>query len=46
MLDAIRRACGLFHDQESWRTLQRNLMNYDCSWARSVEEYWGIYRSL
>ena len=46
MLDAIRRAAGLYHDTQRWDTLRRNDMAYDSSWKHSVEEYWQIYRSM
>ena len=46
MLDAIRRAAGLYHDAERWDILRRNDMANDCSWKHSVEEYWQIYRSM
>ena len=46
MLDAVRRAAGLYHDAQQWDTLRRNDMAYDSSWKHSVEEYWQIYRSM
>ena len=46
MLDAIRRAASLFHDQERWDILRRNDMAYDSSWKHSVQEYWQIYYSM
>ena len=46
MLDAVRRAAGLFQDKEHWTALQKNVMAYDSSWKRSVQEYWDIYRSM
>ncbi len=46
MLDAIRRAIGLFHDKEHWDRLRLSDLNNDSSWDRSVQEYWQIYRSV
>ena len=46
MLDAVRRAEGLFQDKEHWTALQKSVMAYDSSWKRSVQEYWDIYRSM
>ena len=46
MLDAIRRAATLYHDTKAWNTLRGIDMDYDSSWAHSVEEYWQIYRSM
>ena len=46
MLDAIRRAEGLYHDSQLWDTLRRNDMANDCSWKHSVVDYWQIYRSM
>ncbi len=46
MLDAVRRAEGLFFDKDHWTALQKSVMNYDSSWKRSVQEYWDIYRSI
>lgn len=45
MLDAIRRAISLYHQDQSWAGLRRNDLNNDASWNRSVQEYWQIYRS-
>ncbi len=46
MLDAVRRAEGLFFDKDHWTALQKRVMSYDSSWKRSVQEYWDIYRSI
>ena len=46
MLDAVRRGEALFQDKEHWAALQKSVMEYDCSWRRSVQEYWDIYKSL
>lgn len=46
MLDAVRRAVGLFGDKEHWTALQKSVMAYDSSWKRSVQEYWDIYHYL
>ena len=46
MLGAVRRGEELFHDKEHWTALQKSVMNYDCSWKRSVQDYWNIYRSM
>ncbi len=46
MLDAVRRGEELFHHPDLWSALQHNAMAYDCSWARSVEEYWQIYHAV
>ena len=46
MLDAVRRGCALYQDREQWDRLRRNDMSHDSSWARSVEEYRAIYRSM
>ena len=46
MLGAVRRGEALFHDSEHWTALQKSVMAYDCSWKRSVQEYWDIYRSM
>ena len=46
MLDAIRRAEGLFHDKDHWNALQQSIMAYDSSWKQSVQNYWQIYESM
>jgi starch synthase len=38
------RAIGLFHDQQTWRQLQRTGMERDWSWNRSATEYVNVYQ--
>ena len=45
LLDAVRRAAGLWHDTASWRQLQRNAMAQDFSWQQSADHYLELYHS-
>jgi starch synthase len=40
----VCRAYGLFHDQITWRQLQRTGMERDWSWNRSATEYLNVYQ--
>jgi starch synthase len=43
LLEALRRALGLFHDRSAWRGLQMAGMRRDNSWDHSAGEYVRIY---
>ena len=43
---AIRRAATLFADRTVWRTMQRNGMATDVSWAGPARRYAALYREL
>ena len=46
-LAAIRRALDVFRaDKEAWRTLMRNGMAQDHSWARPAAEYVAVYEQV
>ena len=40
---AMRRAIALWHDQDTWRSVQRVAMAQDFSWQRSAERYRELY---
>lgn len=44
--DAIERAVELYQTPSVWRTLQRNAMAFDSSWAASAQAYETLYRQL
>lgn len=44
--EAITRTITLFEAAEAWRTMQRNGMKADFSWAASGRAYARLYRSL
>lgn len=47
MLDAIKRAVGLFNDYKAdWQKVVANAMTQDFSWNNSAKEYIKLYRSL
>jgi starch synthase len=46
MLDAVNRACALYHDRKNWQNLMAYCMKCDNSWAKSAELYQGLYREL
>lgn len=43
---ALESALGTFRDSDSWRRLTLNGMSCDFSWARQVERYLEMYRSV
>jgi starch synthase len=45
LLAAVRRALDEFGDRVIWRTLQRNGMRSDFSWAASAREYLDVYHA-
>lgn len=46
-LDAIDRACALYHDHpELWTALVQRNMNLDLSWKTSGQEYLNLYKDL
>lgn len=46
LIAAVRRACHLFAEPETWRRLQLNGMTADVSWTHSAARYAALYRSL
>ena len=43
---AIGRATSLYHDQKTWRMMQKRGMKADVSWAKSAARYVDLYKSL
>lgn len=46
MLDAVRRALGLYRNPKLWRTVMNNAINTDFSWDSSARKYIEMYNSL
>jgi len=46
LLDAVRRALGVFGDKGNWQKLQARGMNGDYSWRRGAREYKRLYTQL
>jgi starch synthase len=46
LLDAVRRAIGMWHEAAQWRQLQHNAMDQDFSWQQSADRYLELYRSV
>lgn len=46
MLDAIHRAVELYNDKNSWRTMRKNAMSGDYSWAEPAKKYIEIYKEI
>lgn len=46
MLDAIRRAIALYHDEAKRNRLIENAMNQDLSWVKPAQDYQKVYREL
>ena len=44
LLDAIKRALGLYHDKALWLVLAKRVMALDFSWERSAAAYLNLYR--
>jgi len=44
MLDAIRRALGIYADEKKWQALIKKCMSEDFSWERSAREYIQLYK--
>ena len=41
---ALRRAIATWHDEKTWRRLQRTGMNADYSWSKAAAAYVAVYR--
>jgi len=46
MLDAMRRAVGLYEKKALWRKLVKNAMNMDFTWNVSAGKYMALYKEL
>ena len=46
LVEAVRRALGVYRDPPAWEALQRRCMGTDFSWARSAKEYIRLYERL
>ncbi|EIJ41684.1 glycogen/starch synthase, ADP-glucose type [Beggiatoa alba B18LD] len=46
ILHSIQRALLTFRDKATWRQLQENGMNYDCSWQQSAKQYIQLYKQV
>jgi len=44
MLDAIKRAIGLYKNRDLWQSLMIRCMKEDYSWERSAKEYIELYK--
>ena len=45
LLDAVKRATGLWHESRTWRQLQLTGMAQDFSWQQSADRYLELYNS-
>ncbi len=46
MMNVIKSAIELFHNEEKWAALVQNVMAVDFSWNASAEKYVEIYKNL
>jgi starch synthase len=46
LIDAVRRMCGVFQDEKSWRCLMRNCFAADFSWDRAARNYMEWFARL
>ena len=44
--EAIRRAVALYHDEKTWRKMQRRGMKSNVTWDHSAKRYADLYASL
>jgi len=43
LINALKKAQGIFNNEQQWLRIQRNAMSQDFSWRHSVEEYISLY---
>ena len=46
MMEVIKAAIELYHDEEKWAALQQNVMGVDFSWNASAKKYIDIYEKM
>jgi starch synthase len=46
LLEAVRKAIGVYSDQDTWREMMRRGMRRDFSWKSSAGAYSALYRKL
>ncbi len=46
LLEAVRKAIGVYSDQDTWREMMRRGMRRDFSWKTSAGAYSALYRKL
>ena len=46
MLYTIRRALGVYHDSKSWKSIVKQAMEMDYSWAQSAYSYNQLYAEI
>ena len=46
LLEAVRKAVGVYSDQDTWREMMRRGMQQDFSWKTSAGAYSALYREL
>ncbi len=46
LLNAVRRACGLYAQRDTWENLVKKVMNVDFSWDKSALTYIGMYNDI
>ena len=46
LLEAVRKAVGVYSDQDAWREMMRRGMQKDFSWKTSAGAYSALYRKL
>ena len=46
LLEAVRKAVGVYSDQDTWREMMRRGMQKDFSWKTSAGAYSALYRKL
>lgn len=46
MMNVIKNAIELYHDEEKWKTLVRKVMTVDFSWNASAAKYIEIYNKI
>ncbi len=46
LLNAVKRACGVYRDKETWNALVKRVMSVDFSWDKSAQTYIDMYNDI
>jgi starch synthase len=46
LLNALKKACFLYHQKEKWQKLIQNAMSCDFSWDKAATEYLSLYKKI
>jgi starch synthase len=46
MLEVIKIAINVYHDEKTYKKLVKRIMNEDFSWEKSAETYLALYKKI